>query len=157
MGRISIIVAGGAALAIAACGSSEPPETPSACLAPASAYLTALKSAPEPVALPDGTPISDCLVDEQQPGPLAQVGQSLVGAAGELNRAARKRPAGPATVELGYLVGAVQEAAAATSGIHEDLKLRLDSAARFAPDGEPFSADFERAFGEGYGAGQTTG
>ena len=55
-------------------------------------------------------------------------------------------------------MGAVQEAEASTGGIHQDLKLRLDSAARYKGPGEkPFSAGFERAFGEGYAAGQTAG
>ena len=78
----------------------------------------------------------------------------MVGAATELNREVR-RDFGEATiVELGYLVGAVREAAATTGGIHADLALRLDAAARYAPDEEPFPASFERAFGRGYAAGQ---
>jgi hypothetical protein len=52
----------------------------------------------------------------------------------------------------------VQEGAATTSGIHEDLVRRLDSAARYTgPAGKPFSAAFERSYGEGYAAGQADG
>lgn len=128
-----------------------------ACLEPAASYLTALESAPSEVRLAGGTAISSCIVKEQPAGALAQVGKSVIDAATQLNREAREDPEGNATVELGYLVGAVQEAASATGGIHEDLTLRLDSAARFAPGGGGFSAAFERAFSEGYAAGQASG
>lgn len=153
----SISVAGVVAVAVGGCGSGDPPETPAACLVPAAAYLTALESAPGAVTLSGGTPISECIAPEQEPGALAQVGRSVVGAATRLNAAARRQPRGDATVELGYLVGAVQEGAASTGGVHEDLKLRLDSAARFRPDGGTFPLSFERAFGTGYAAGRSTG
>lgn len=147
-----------ALVCVAGCGSDEPPPTPRACLAPASAYLRALEAAPQQVLLDAGTPISSCLVEEQAPGPVQAVGRSVVAAATELNRRAREEPDPAAIVQLGYLVGAVQEAAASTGGIHEDLVLRLDSAARYAGSGRaPFSASFERSFGEGYGAGQADG
>lgn len=152
-----IFLAGAAVLAIAACGSSDPPETPSPCLGTASEYLAALESAPGEVLLAGETPISACLVEEQPPGSLAGVGRSVVEAAKELNREAGEKPGGAATVQLGYLVGAIQEAASTTGGIHRDLVLRLDSAARFSPGGEPLSAAFERSFGEGYAAGQSGG
>jgi hypothetical protein len=144
--------------ALAGCGSDEPPETPAACLAPASAYLGALEAAPREVLLDATTPISSCLVEEQPPGPLQTVARSVIGAATELNRRARQDPGPASIVRLGYLVGAVQEAAASTGGIHEDLVLRLDSAARYAgPGGKPFSAAFERSFGAGWAAGQANG
>ncbi len=157
--RVSLTLAGVlATVALAACGDSDDPQTPTACLAPASAYLTALAAAPGEVLLEGTTPISDCLVDEQQPGEIATVGESVVGAATELNREVRRDPDPARIVALGYLVGAVQEAEAGTGGIHADLKLRLDAAARYAGDGgKPFSAAFERAYGEGYAAGQAGG
>jgi len=157
--RISITLAGVlAALALASCGSDEPPATPAACSSPASAYLTALKAAPGEVRLGGTTPISDCLVEEQEPGQIATVGASIIATATELNRRVRRHPEPPAIVQLGYLVGAVQEAEATTGGIHQDLKLRLDSAARYSgPDAKPFSAEFERSYGEGYAAGQASG
>lgn len=152
-----ISVAAAVAVAAGGCGSGDESETPSACLAPPSAYLAALEAAPDPVALAGGTRIGECLVPGQEPGALAQVGSSVVTAATRLNGEAREQPGGDATVELGYLVGAVQEAAASTGGIHEDLTLRLDSAARFRPDGGTFPLSFERAFGTGYAAGQSAG
>lgn len=148
----------GALAAVAGCGSDEPPETPAACLAPASIYLEALETAPGEVALDGTTPISSCLVEEQAPGPLQTVARSVIDAATELNRQARANPDSAAVGRLGYLVGAVQEAAASTGGIHEDLVLRLDSAARYVgPGGRPFPAAFERSFGEGWAAGQADG
>ncbi len=147
-----------ALLVVAGCGSDDPPDTPVACLDGAPSYLRALEVAPADVRLDGATPISDCLVEEQGSGAQAQVGEAIVTAATELNREARRDPGGSATQRLGYLVGAVQEGAAATGGIHEDLVLRVDTAARYAgPGGEPFGAPFERAFGQGYAAGQAGG
>ena len=51
----------------------------------------------------------------------------------------------------------VQEGASSTGGIHKDLVIRLDAAARFTEGGEPLPVEFERAFGEGYAAGQASG
>ena len=130
MRRITIGVMGVlAAAAIGGCGSDEPAGTPPACVSPLSAYLTALKAAPEQVLLGGTTRISDCLVEEQEPGQIAAVGESIIAAATELNRRIRRDPQPPVIVRLGYLVGAVQEAEASTGGIHRDLKLRLDRAA----------------------------
>lgn len=159
MRRISISLAGAlATVALASCGSDGPPATPAACSSPASAYLTALKAAPGEVRLGGTTPISDCLVEEQEPGQIATVGASIIATATELNRRVRRHPEPPAIVQLGYLVGAVQEAEATTGGIHQDLKLRLDSAARYSgPGAKAFSAEFERSYGEGYAAGQASG
>jgi hypothetical protein len=155
--RRNVSVLAGVLLVVAGCGSDQAPETPVACLAPASGYLQALEAAPGQVRLDGTTPISECLAEEQGAGQLAQVGQSVVTAATKLNAEVRRTGADAATVQLGYLVGAVQEAAATTGGIHEDLKLRLDAAANFTPGGRPFPASVERAFGQGYAAGQQEG
>jgi hypothetical protein len=155
--RLIALVLAGALLAAAGCGSDNDPITPAACLAPAPAYLDALEDAPGEVRLDGGTAISECIVPGQEAGPLAEAGESMVGAATRLNRQIRRDFDERAAVQLGYLVGAVQEGAAATGGIHEDLVLRLDAAARFSGGEDPFGARFERAFGEGYAAGQATG
>lgn len=158
--RIAFTLAGALSVLVvlSGCGSDEPPQTPVACLAPASAYLEALEAAPGGVRLGGTTPISSCLVEEQSSGPLQTVGQSAVEAATVLNGEIREDPDPVTIVRLGYLVGAMRQAAGSTSGIHEDLVLRLESAARFSGEGEkPFDAGFERAFGEGYAAGQKNG
>jgi hypothetical protein len=144
------------ALALVGCGDGEE-QTPAACFADADVYLAALEDAPGEVRLDSTTAISDCLVEEQDEGTLGSVGEPVIAAATELNAEAREDPAGDATVQLGYLVGAVQEGASTTGGIHEDLVIRLDTAARFSEGGEPFPPEFERAFGEGYAAGQASG
>lgn len=156
MRRVVILV--GVLAGFAGCGSSEPPETPVACLAPAEDYVAALAQAPAEVRLDGGTAISACLVDEQESGPLQTVGKSVIDAATRLNEQVRRGSEAQPAIALGYLVGAVQEGASGTGGIHEDLVIRLDTAARYTgPDGKPFGADFERAFGEGYAAGQQSG
>jgi hypothetical protein len=141
---------------VAGCGSDDS-ETPVACLAPANDYLEALQEAPGEVRLEGTTAISDCIVPSQEGGELSQVGGATVEAATRLNAEARRVPEGEATVQLGYLVGAVQEGAAETGGIHADLVRRMDTAARASEGGEPLSAAFERAFGEGYAAAQEGG
>ena len=159
MRRISWLAAAVALLAVAGCAGEDERETPGACLASASDYLAALDAAPGEVRLDGSVPISDCLVEEQAPGTLGAVGESIVEAAKQLNREARKHPSGQASVELGYLVGAVQQGESRTGGIHADLVIRLDAAARFS-GGRPqasLGAEFERAFGEGYAAGQASG
>ena len=147
-----------AALAVflAGCGEDEA-GTPDACLGDSKAYLAALEAAPGEVRLDGMTPISDCLAENQSEGDLGSVGEPLIDAATQLNREALDEPSGEAATRLGYLIGAVQEGASKTGGIHEDLVIRLDAAARFSEDGEPPPAEFERAFGEGYAAGQATG
>ena len=156
--RISGLLGALALAALGGCGSDDSPDTPAACVAGPQAYLRALEAAPAEVRLDGATPISDCLVEEQEPGVQAQVGEAIIAAATQLNRKIRRDPGGAETQRLGYLVGAVQEAASRTGGIHEDLVLRLDNAARYpGPQGEAFGAGFERVFGEGYTAGQEGG
>ncbi len=149
-----------AAATLSACGADEAPETPVACVAPAAAYLQALEEAPAEVRLDGDVAISSCLVSEQEPGALASVGESVVEVANRLNAQIRRDsdPDPQTIIALGYLVGAVERGAEGTSGIHQDLRLRINSAARFTPaDSRPFGAEFERTFGEGYAAAQANG
>ena len=136
------------------CGSTKEDTAPAACLATPAGYLTALESAPGAVRLPGDVPISDCLVPNQTGGQLASIGRSMVIAASRLNVEARRDPAGPAALQLGYLLGAVSKGADA---IHTDLVRRLNSAAHFSEGGGTQSAGFERAFGRGYAAGHQSG
>jgi hypothetical protein len=143
-----------AALALASCGNKQDDTAPAACLATANGYLHALQSVPAAVRLPGGVPISDCLIPNQSGGQLASIGRPMVIAASRLNVAARRDPAGPAAVQLGYLLGAVSKGA---DPIHTDLVRRLNSAARFSASGGTLPASFERAFGRGYAAGHESG
>lgn len=146
-----------AATLLAACGNSGTESTPAACLSGAATYRQALAAPPGAVRLQGTTPISGCLVEGQSGGELGQAGQAMVLAATELNEAAREDPTGPEAAQLGYLIGAVHRGAATTGGIHADLIRRLDTAARFTPSGGTLPASFERAYGEGYGAGEAGG
>src|SRR6476660_1222528 len=75
------------------CGTTDT-STPEACLSGPSAYLRALRTAPGDVTLSDGTTISGCLVENQDPGDLAAVGSAMLAAATTLNAEARKQPGG---------------------------------------------------------------
>jgi hypothetical protein len=143
------------ALLLAGCGSSDGGDTPDPCLAGRATYLKALEAAPDPVRLQGETPISDCLVDDQSAGDLADLGGSLVGAATVLSAAAERDPGGPQTVRLGYLVGAVQEGGSKTSGIHADLVRRIETAPRYLR--ARGKSSFDLAYARGYAAGRGEG
>jgi hypothetical protein len=138
------------------CG-TQSDDTPAACLGGAQAYLSALANAPGEVRLADGTPISDCLVENQAGGELATVGAAMVTAATKLNAAARAEPGGVANVQLGYLLGAATAGTESTEGIHADLIRRLTAAARYSPDNRPLPATFLSAYQEGFDAGREHG
>lgn len=152
--RLHGLAIGVAAIAvIAGCSSGSSDKAPAACLTGSDQYVQALTAAPGDVRLEGDTPISDCLTTDQGGGELAQIGKEMIAAATVLNGEARKDPTGPAAVQLGYLVGAVERGA---SDIHADLIRRINSAARFSPEGL-LPAEFERTFGQGYAAGKESG
>jgi hypothetical protein len=142
-----------ALVASSGCGTKKNDLAPAACLVTNNGYLRALTRAPGEVRLAGTTPISACLVPEQDAGQLANIGREMIVAATKLNLQARGGSE-PATVQLGYLIGAVGKGADA---IHTDLVRRLNSAARFSQTGGTLSASFERAFGRGYAAGHSSG
>jgi hypothetical protein len=152
--RAAALVAVAAILGAAGCGTKKNDLAPAACLVGNEAYLRALQRAPGEVRLAGTTPISDCLVPEQDAGQLANIGHEMIIAATKLNSDARRDPRGPATLQLGYLSGAVAKGA---DPIHTDLVRRLNSAARFTLSGDTPPAAFERAFVRGYAAGHSSG
>jgi hypothetical protein len=155
--RRTLLASTALALALAGCGSSGESSTPVACLGSAGQYLKALRAAPGAVRLEGTTAISDCFGATQGGGDLANVGQTVIRVATQLNAAARQDPSGAKTVMLGYLEGAVHEGASHASGADDELVRRLDAAARFNPRGGTLGAAFERAFGKGYAAGEQGG
>lgn len=155
--RNLIAVGGLAALLVAGCGGRDDPSTPVACLEGSDAYVRALAKAPATVKLGGETPIDECLVENQNGGDLATVGEAMIEAATALNAEGRKDPGGQATLELGYLVGAAKRGAEQTEGIHSDLIRRLVVAARYAPSGEPLSPAFLAVYKEGFDAGRAGG
>jgi hypothetical protein len=153
---IAIVLALLLAALAGGCGNQDD-STPVACKEGAEAYLAALDAAPGTVALNDGTPIGECLAENQQGGDLATVGAAMVAAATELNAEARRRPASDGALRLGYLIGAAQRGAERTEGIHADLIRRLTVAARYAPGRQPLSPAFLAAYQRGYDAGHAAG
>ena len=145
-----------AAVAIG-CGSADEDSTPEACLGGANQYYAALQKAADPVRLPGDVPISDCLVENQSAGDLATVGGTLVKVATELNAKARRDPGGPPTLQLGYLVGAVEKGASDTHGIHAELQRRIEAAALYGPAGKPPPPPFDQTYRKGYAAGRSDG
>lgn len=143
-------------IAVDGCGSQDE-STPVACLEGPAVYEKALTAAPGEVLLGEETPISDCLVRNQQGGDLATVGEAMVAVATKLNAEARAEPGGDANVQLGYLLGAAQRGAERGEGIHADLVRRLTVAARYAPGKQPLPPAFYRAYRTGYAAGHSEG
>ena len=90
---------------------------------------------------------------EQTGGDLAAVGEEMIEAATELNGSAQAGPhrgrGGPARLPD----RAIERGA---EGIHTDLSCRVNTAARFSPEGL-LPAEFERTFGTGYAAGLESG
>jgi hypothetical protein len=152
--QVAVALVAAAIAVMAGCGNSQDDQAPAACLVGNEAYLKALGRAPAQVRLEGTTPISDCLVPEQEAGQLANVGGEMIVAATKLNAEARQDPGGAASVQLGYLLGAVSKGA---DPIHTDLVRRLNSSARFSGTGGALPASFERAFGRGYAAGRSSG
>jgi hypothetical protein len=137
------------AATLTACGAEEE-STPAACLNGSGAFLAALRDAPDQVALTDGVPISDCLIEDQPGGELSQVGAALVVSAERLAAPAGIE-AGMAPLRLGYLVGAVERGAEETGGVHADLVRRLESvsASGDRPAGPGYSAAYDRGLRAG--------
>jgi hypothetical protein len=151
--RSSIALVAAIVLLVAGCGAKENDLAPAACLVSNQGYLRALERAPAEVRLAGTTPISDCLVPEQDAGQLANVGQEMIIAATKLNAEAR-RGSDAAALQLGYLIGAVSKGADA---IHTDLVRRLNASAQFSETGGALATSFQRAFARGYAAGHSTG
>jgi hypothetical protein len=151
-----VLLALGATLVAAGCGRDDA-STPVACLEGSGRYLRALTAAPGEVRLDGETPIGECLTENQQGGELATVGEAMIEAATELNAEARAEPGGEATLQLGFLVGAIVRGSERTEGIHADLIRRLAVAARYAPDRQPLPPAFLAAYGRGFDAGRDHG
>ena len=142
-----------AVVLLAGCSSDEDEQVSAACLAGSDEYLRALEAAPSEVRLEGETPISDCLTPSQEAGELTRIGEEMIVAATLLNEQGRRNAAGPAPVQLGYLVGAVQRGA---EGIHADLVRRINAAASFSPD-EQLPGSFQSGYTQGFEAGNDGG
>lgn len=141
---------------LAGCGKQDN-STPTACLSGEVNYEKALAKAPGEVLILGETPISDCLVPNQEAGALERVGESLLQVATNANSRARQAGDDRSAFELGYLVGAAQRGADSTEGIHADLIRRLIVAARYSPDKQPLPQSFYAPYREGFDAGRSGG
>lgn len=148
--RLACAVAAAVLLGGAGCGGKEPPPS-RACLEGAAPLLAALRSAPSPVRLSDGTPLSRCVERARGDADLQTLGIELTAAASDL--AARAGARDTAALRLGYLVGAAERGAEHTNGIHAELVDRLRNAAGI--DGVP--AGRRAAIARGRAAGRAAG
>jgi hypothetical protein len=116
--RLSVVIALGGL----ACADRERP-LPTACAEGERAVAVALRAAPGPVALRDGTRLSACVARARADAEIQTVGSIYTRVADHL--AARVRSSDIAALRLGYLIGAARRGARYTSGIHEELVRRL--------------------------------
>ena len=140
--------------AFAGCGSNGPDATPTACLDPATAYLSALQAAPDQVRLGSGTAISDCFGATQEAGELANVGQTVIRVATQLNAEARRDPGGEDTVMLGYLAGAVHEGTSPRGRRRRRPRSALRRGGPLQPERRDARRGVRASFGKGYAAGR---
>jgi hypothetical protein len=132
------------------CGNDDRP-LPAACTSGTRALAAALRSAPRPVALADGTKLSTCVARARSEADLQNVGAAFTRIA---DRLAAVMPASDdAALQLGYLIGATRRGARHTSGIHLELVRRLDQTVSL--DGPP--GPRQAAFRQGVAAGRRDG
>jgi hypothetical protein len=92
----------------------------------------ALRRAPGPVALADGTPLSQCVANARDIGELQSFGFIVTRLADRL--AERAAGGGAAALQLGYLIGAARRGAEHSEGVPNELVHRLEVTARRVPD-----------------------
>jgi hypothetical protein len=154
LSRIAALLAV-AALGAAAggCGGDDPPPLDGSCTESPGAIERALARAPQPVTLPTGTRLSECVSHARSDAELQTAGAVLTRAADDLAGRAERGDT-EAALGLGYLVGAARRGAKRTAGIHAELQRRVESSARLLADGGAAVAD---ALQRGMEAGEATG
>jgi hypothetical protein len=151
-GRLRIVGAAVAALLLAGCTKEDDP-VPVSCLGEPAALVAALRQAPGPVALADGTRLSRCISTARTNGDLQSLGIAFGRTADALRAQAATDPR--AALQLGYLAGAVRAGArGATSGIADQLARRIGQLATLAPGASPAAA---AALARGARAGESSG
>jgi hypothetical protein len=119
-----------AALAATGCGAERAP-LPVLCTEGAPPIERALRRAPGPVALADGTPLSRCVAGARDIGELQSFGFIVTRLA---DRLADRAPADDAAaLRLGYLIGAARRGAEHSEGVPNELVHRLEVTARRVP------------------------
>jgi hypothetical protein len=150
MVRISLFALAVLALGAAACRTDEP-KLPTACRGEPARIAAALRTAPAPVRLPDGTRLSTCLERARSDAELQDVGLALTSVADGL--ATRIARSDTAALQLGYLIAAAGRGAQRTNGVGLELQRRLEQTVGL--DGPPPAR--RAAFERGTAAGRRTG
>jgi hypothetical protein len=150
MSRVSPLVLVLAVLGMAACSTSQP-KLPASCRDEPDRIAAALRVAPAPVRLPDGTRLSTCLQRARSDAELQDVGITFTHVADAL--AARVAGSDTAALQLGYLIAAAGRGAARTNGVGVELQRRLEQTVGL--DGPPPAR--RAAYERGRAAGRRTG
>jgi hypothetical protein len=129
---------------------SGPTHAPAACTggsagARVAAFRAALVKAPRPVALADGTRISDCLANDIDSGDLETVGSMLLTITQKLADATKGASPAGALTQLGYLIGAAHRGAARSQGVDDELVRRLEQELQDVDVSSPAYRSGERA------------
>jgi hypothetical protein len=119
-----------AVLAAPGCGGDHAPLS-TLCTEGEGPIARALRRAPGPVTLADGTRLSQCVANARGAGDLQNFGVVVTRVADRLAVRAGRDP--DAAVRLGYLIGAAERGAAHSEGIHAELVHRLQVTARRLP------------------------
>lgn len=137
-------------VALVGCGEGDAELSPS-CVEGPEAIERALAAAPDTVALPDGTRLSQCVSTAATAADLQEFGAVATLVAERLEQRARTEPV--AALQLGYLVGAARRGAGRANGVNVELVRRFE---RSAALDDPTPAA-ERALVRGIDAGRARG
>lgn len=121
-----VLAAAATAAGLAACGSGAPAAVSSACTTSPDALVAALRAAPAPVTLTDGSRLSRCVRNADSDADLQNVGLMFHQAAERLRVRAVAGDA-HAAIALGYLIGATRTGAQRTNGLLAELVRRMES------------------------------
>ena len=150
MARLLPLAFAFAAMAVAGC-STEQPKLPASCRDRPERVAAALRVAPAPVRLPDGTRLSTCLRRARSDAELQDVGITFTQVADDL--ATRITRSDAAALQLGYLIAAAHRGAERTNGVGVELQRRLEQTVGL--DGPPPGR--RAAFERGSAAGRRDG
>jgi hypothetical protein len=150
MSRFPVLALVALALGAAGCNTQEP-KLPASCRHQPERVAAALRLAPAPVRLPDGTRLSTCVRRARSDAELQDVGITFTHVADTL--ATRVARSDSAALELGYLIAAARLGAQRTNGVGLELQRRLEQTVGL--DGPP--AARRAAFQRGDAAGRHSG
>lgn len=125
MRRPWLAALGSTAVLLTGCGPGSTPISPG-CTADSATLVRALRAAPGPVTLVDGTKLSTCVANGTDDAELQDVGLSFHTLAEALRVQAREGDDPAVAVSLGYLIGATERGAAHTNGVMAELQRRIE-------------------------------